>query len=414
MKVSPWQATGASAKSAADADHDARQSRMPGSWPYFAPDEREAVDGVLASGKVNYWTGTESRRFEEEYAAYLGLEHAIALANGTLALELPLHMWGIGPGDDVVVTPRSFIASVSCAVLRGARPVFADVDPDSGNITAESIARALTPRTRAIIPVHLAGWPCEMDAIIQLASERGLKVLEDCAQSHGAFYRGRPVGSIADAGAFSFCQDKIITTIGEGGLLATADEQLWERSWSFKDHGKTWESVYERAHGPGFRWVHDRFGTNWRLTEPQSAVGRIQLRKLTGWVVERRKRAALLAERFADVAALRVPVIPAHIEHAHYKFYAYLRPQALKTGWSRDRVLAAIVEKNIPCFSGSCSEIYLERAFHGTGWAPPERLPVARELGETSLMFMVHPTLSLEFMHRVCDAVIEVLDEASV
>ena len=387
-------------------------SNMP-SWPCYAPDERAAVEGVLASGKVNYWTGEQARLFEAEYAQYLGVGHALALANGTVALELALRMWGVGAGDDVIVTPRSFIASTSCAVLLGARPVFADVDRDSGNITAETVARVMTPRTRVIIPVHLGGWPCDVGAIVVLAEQRGIKVLEDCAQAHGARVLDRPVGALAHAAAYSFCQDKIITTAGEGGLLATSDSALWESAWSFKDHGRTWEAGGARGHGPGFRWIHDRFGTNWRITDPQAAIGRIQLHKLDGWVATRRRNAAILAERLGRLAALRVPAVPADLYHAYYRFYAYVRPEALKSGWSRDRILTAISDMGVPCSTGSCPEIYKERAFLGTGWAPAQRLPVATELGETSLAVLVHPTLEETHMHRACDTVERVVEQAT-
>lgn len=382
-------------------------------WPHYAEDERTAVLQVLASGKVNYWTGTEGREFEREYAAHLGVRRAIALANGTAALELALRMWGIGPGDEVVVTPRTFIASASCAVMLGARPVFADVDRDSGNLTPESVERVLTPRTRAIIPVHLGGWPCDVAAILALAKPRGIRVLEDCAQANGARLRGRLAGSLADAAAFSFCQDKIITTGGEGGLLATDDESFWERAWSFKDHGKTWEAVYERKHPPGFRWLHDRFGTNWRLTEPQSAIGRIQLRKLESWVATRRRLAALYAARLSELPTLRVPALPPGFESACYRFYAYVVPEALSPGWSRDRLIAAAADRGYTLLNGSCGEIYREQAFSRTGWEPAERLPVARELGETSLAFLCHPTLSEPQIHAYCDGLAALLAEAT-
>lgn len=382
-------------------------------WPHYAADERAAVDRVLASGKVNYWTGTEGREFEREYAAHLGVRHAIALANGSVALELALRQWGIGSGDDVIVTPRTFIASASCAVLLGARPVFADVDRDSGNLTAESVEQALTPRTRAIIPVHIGGWPCDVDAISALAKPRGIRVLEDCAQANGARLRGRLAGSLGDAAAFSFCQDKIITTGGEGGLLATDDDALWDGAWSFKDHGKTWNAVYQREHAPGYRWVHDRFGTNWRLTEMQAAIGRIQLGKLDGWVEKRNRLAGVYRERLSAVPSLRIPVAPEGFRHAYYRFYAYLDLRALRAGWSRDRVVTAIVESGHKAFSGSCSEVYRERAFDGTGWAPREGLPVARELGETSLAFLLHPTMSEDDVHATCDIAIAVLGSAS-
>lgn len=382
-------------------------------WPDYAADERAAVERVLASGRVNYWTGDEGRHFEREYAEHLGVKRAIALANGTVALELALRMWGLRPGDDVIVTPRSFIASASCAVLLGARPVFADVDRDSGNLTAATIEQAVTPKTRAIIPVHVGGWPCDLEPVMELAHARGIKVLEDCAQANGASVRGRLAGTIGDAAAFSFCQDKIITTAGEGGLLATDDESLWERGWSFKDHGKTWAAVYERAHPPGFRWVHDRFGTNWRLTEPQSAIGRVQLRKLEGWVRRRGELASVYAGRLASLRALRIPAVPADVRHAYYRFYAYLESEALKPGWNRDRILAALVQSGVRAFSGSCSEIYRERAFAGTGWVPETRLPVARELGESSLAFLVHPTLTEDHVHADCDRIESVIRSAT-
>ena len=243
-------------------------------WPSFSGEEADAVKNVLLSNKVNYWTGDESRKFEHEFAKWCGVSHAVALANGTLALDAALKALGIGPGDEVVVTPRTFIASISCVVNAGAKPVFADVDADSGNITAESIAKVLTSKTKAIICVHLAGWPCDMDPIMAVAERHHLKVIEDCAQAHGAVYKGRSVGSIGHIGAWSFCQDKIMTTGGEGGMVTTNDEILWRKMWAYKDHGKSYEAVYEREHPPGFRWVHESFGTNWRMLEVQAAIGR--------------------------------------------------------------------------------------------------------------------------------------------
>ena len=382
-------------------------------WPCYAEDERAAADAVLASGRVNYWTGQEGRAFESEYAAHVGVRHAMALANGTLALELALRCWGIGPGDEVVVTPRSFMASVSCVVLQGATPVFADVDRDSGNMTASTIERVLSTRTRAVIPVHLAGWPCDMGPIMDLARARGLRVLEDCAQAHGARYRGIPVGGLGHAGAFSFCQDKIISTAGEGGLLATDDELLWRAGWSFKDHGKDWDAVYNRQHLPGFRWVHESFGTNWRLTEPQAAIGRRQLAKLGGWHAARAGNAQQYIDTLTPLSALRVPLPPAHVEHAWYRFYVYLRLEALKAGWSRDRVMTEINDRGVPCFAGSCSEIYLEKAFDGSGLRPTRRLEAAKELGETSLMFLVHPTLTVDDVGKMADIAAAVVRAAS-
>ena len=381
-------------------------------WPSFTQEEADAVRDVLLSNKVNYWTGTECRAFEQEYAAWADSRYAVALANGTLALDVALHALGIGPGDEVVVTPRTFIASVSCVVNVGATPVFADVAPESGNLTAETIARVLTPRTRAVICVHLAGWPCDMDPIMELAEQYGLKVIEDCAQAHGARYKGRSVGSIGHVGAWSFCQDKIMTTGGEGGMVTTNDEALWRSMWSFKDHGKSYAAVYEREHPPGFRWLHESFGTNWRMLEMQAVIGRIQLRRMAEWTAKRTANSEQIQTVCREFQALYVPQLPEGSHHAQYKCYVYVRPECLATGWSRDRIVAEINALGVPCYQGSCSEVYLEKAFDNTGWRPGTRLPVAQGLGETSVMFLVHPTLSSVEMDQTCATIRRVMQRA--
>jgi dTDP-4-amino-4,6-dideoxygalactose transaminase len=383
-------------------------------WPFYAPDEIAAVSQVLASGRVNYWTGDEARAFERDYAGHTGCRYAIALANGTAALELALYALGIGAGDEVVVPSRTFIACASCAVMRGCIPVCTEVDPESQNLTAETIRAVLTPRTRAIIAVHLAGWPCDMDSIMALARERNLKVIEDCAQAHGATYGGRPVGSIGNVGAFSFCQDKIITTGGEGGMLVTNDATVWAKAWSYKDHGKSYDAIYNRpAPGPGlFNWIHESFGTNWRMTEMQAAIGRTQLRKLGGWCEARRRNAAVLTQALSRAPALRLTIPRDGIGHAYYKYYAFVRSEALKADWNRDRIVEAVSAEGVPCSVGSCSEIYLEKAFP-TSMRPAERFQTARELGETSLMFAVHPTLSEADMHDLARAVEKVMRRAA-
>lgn len=361
-------------------------------WPSFSQEEADAVRDVILSGKVNYWTGTEGRAFEKDFAAFAGTDHAIALANGTVALDLALQGLGIGAAyggaetDEVIVTPRSFIASASAVVNAGARPVFADVDRDSQNITPETVAPLITERTRAIICVHLAGWPCDMAGLRALAEPRGIKLIEDCAQAHGARLNDKPVGSLGDVAAWSFCQDKIMSTGGEGGMVTCNDEALWRRMWAFKDHGKSWEAVYERTHKPGFRWLHESIGTNWRLTEAQSVIGRIQLKRMEGWHAARARNAAAIFEAARSNPLFRVPDIPEDVRHAFYKAYVFVQGDAAL----RDRIMNQITAAGVPCFSGSCSEIYREKAFGGL----PAPLPVAQELGETSLMFLVHPTLT--------------------
>jgi dTDP-4-amino-4,6-dideoxygalactose transaminase len=382
-------------------------------WPSFTAEEGEAVRQVLLSNKVNYWTGEECRRFESEFAAWAGVEYAVALTNGTVALELALRALDIGPGEEVIVPPRTFLASASCIVAVGAVPVFADVDRNSQNIDARSIEAVLTPRTRAILCVHLAGWPCDMPAIMALARDRGIAVVEDCAQAHGARIAGRSVGSFGDVGAWSFCQDKIMTTGGEGGMVTTDSQDLWSRMWSYKDHGKSYDAVYKREHPPGFRWLHESFGTNWRMIEMQAVIGRIQLERMSSWSARRRANAEAIWSCCRELPGLRVPQIPPNTVHAAYKCYLFIEPRTLRADWSRDRIMSQINELGVPCFSGSCSEIYLEKAFDGTGWRPPERFPVARELGETSLMFLVHPTLSAAAIDRTCAAIKSVMARAT-
>ncbi len=365
-------------------------------WPSFSEDEVEAVSRVLRSNRVNYWTGNECREFEKEFAEWCGTQYAVALANGTLALDVALKALDIGRGDDVIVTSRTFLASASCIVTAGANPIFADVDLNSQNITAESISAVLTKSTKAIIVVHLAGYPAEMDDIMLLAQEKGIFVIEDCAQAHGAKYKGKSVGSIGHIGAWSFCQDKIMTTGGEGGMVTTNDRDMWSKMWSYKDHGKSWHSVYEKQHPPGFRWVHDSFGTNWRMMEMQAVIGRIQLKKMNEWKQKRTENANKIWDFCRKYSFLRVPSVPSYIEHAQYKCYVFVELGLLPIGWSRDGIIKELNAKGVPCYQGSCSEVYFEKAFEGTPWRPNERLPSAKLLGETSLMFLVHPSLSSE------------------
>jgi dTDP-4-amino-4,6-dideoxygalactose transaminase len=403
-------------------------------WPSFTTEEADAVQKVLLSNKVNYWTGQECRLFEDEFATWCGSQYAVSLANGTLALDVALQALGIKAGDEVVVTPRTFIASISCVVNIGAIPVFADVDINSGNITPETIAKVINHKTRAIICVHLGGWPCDMAGIMNLANFHGIKVIEDCAQAHGALYKGKSVGTIGHVGAWSFCQDKVMTTGGEGGMVTTNDESLWRAMWAYKDHGKSYEAVYEREHPPGYRWLHESFGTNWRMLEMQAVIGRIQLKRMAEWTARRNENAKILTDELSTLLGanglLRLPVFACNsgcsqpgqkcasrdsgqCRHAYYKYYVCLSLNKIVPGWNRERIIEAINDAGVPCYSGSCSEVYLEKAFDSSGFRPPSRLPNALELGETTLMFLVHPTISVEKMHEAGMIIREVLSKIS-
>jgi dTDP-4-amino-4,6-dideoxygalactose transaminase len=382
-------------------------------WPSFTQEEADAVQNVLLSNKVNYWTGQEGREFEKEYASFVDSKYAIALGNGTLALDIALKAMKVGTGDEVITTPRTYIASASSIVTAGAKPVFADVDLNSQNITAESIKAVLTEKTKAVIVVHLAGMPAEMDEIMALSAKYGFYVIEDCAQAHGAKYKGKSVGSIGHAGAWSFCQDKIMSTGGEGGMVTTNDETLWKTMWSYKDHGKSWDAIYNREHPPGFRWLHESFGTNWRMTEMQAAIGRIQLTRMRSWTESRQGYAKQLDDAASTFDLMRLVAVPEYSEHAEYKHYMFIKPKLLADGWDRDRMVNEIVAAGVPCFQGSCSEVYLEKAFDNTPWRPEKRLPNAVELGETSLMFLVHPTLTQAEIAKTAQVMKEVFGLAT-
>jgi dTDP-4-amino-4,6-dideoxygalactose transaminase len=390
------------------------------SWPVFSDDEIQAVLNVLRSGKINQWTGNEINLFEQEFAAYVGVSHAVALANGSLALDIALACLDIGKGDEVIVTPRSFVASAGCVALQGAVPVFVDVDQDSQNITLETISKAVTSKTKAVIAVNLAGWPCDLASIKSFCEKHHLFLIEDCAQAHGAAFKGKKAGSFGDCAIFSFCQDKIMTTGGEGGMLVTNNTDLWQKVWSFKDHGKDYSKTFCQDHDPGFKWLVDSLGTNGRMTEMQAAIGRVMLKKLDGWVEKRRSNADRLARGFENIPGLRITVPGPEIYHSYYKYYVFIKPDDLKDSWNRDTVLAALNSAGVPCSTGSCPEIYLENAFkigafRLQGAVTDNKtmyLPVARQLGETSIMFRVHPTLTSASIEYVTDQVAKVMKKA--
>ena len=384
------------------------------SWPQFSEEEILSVSDVLASGKVNYWTGSKGKQFESAFAEYLGCKHALAVSNGTVSLELALKALQIGQGDEVIVPSRTFIATASSVVACQATPIIADVDYDTQNITVETIKAVVTSQTKAVIVVHLAGLSCDMDPIMQFARAKNIKVIEDCAQAHGAKYKDRYVGTIGDMGSYSFCQDKIMTTGGEGGLLVTNHSDLWQNAWSYRDHGKSYEETMRADHPPGFRWLHHSFGSNFRMTEMQSTIGLIQLKRLKSWVEKRRANASQLLDVIKTLPGIQVFEPSSDYYHAYYKFYATLVPEELKSDWNRARIIETLASQGIPCFEGSCSEIYKEQAFIKAGLAPEQPMPKAKKLGETSLMFLVDPTITHNNLEKMLKAIMAVFQEATL
>ena len=382
-------------------------------WPHYSEDEVEVVSKILRSGKVNYWTGEECRLFEKEFSKFCNSKYSVAVSNGTVALDLALLSLGVGSGDEVIVTSRTFIASASSIVNVGAKPIFCDVDLNNGNISIDNIKKLFSTKTKAIICVHLGGFPCDMEPIMNFAVSKKIFVIEDCSQAHGAKYKEKPVGSIGHIGCWSFCQDKIISTGGEGGMVTTNSESLWQKMWSYKDHGKDYKSSHQPVSSNIYRYIHESFGTNWRMTEMQAVIGQIQLKRMNFWHTERLKNATKIWGAAKECKALRVPIIPNHIEHAAYKCYVFVETSLLKLNWTRERLIEEIKKLGVPCYSGSCSEVYLENSFNDTEFQPKVRLENAKKLGEESLMFLVHPTLSNDEIQKTCEAILRVMKMAS-
>jgi dTDP-4-amino-4,6-dideoxygalactose transaminase len=368
-------------------------------WPHYEQDELDSVQRVLASGRGNYWTGEEGKLFEQEFADWCGAKHGLCISNGTVALELALRACGIERGDEVIVTPRSFLASVAAVVAVGAVPVFADVEFDSGNISAETIEKVLTNKTKGIVPVHLGGWPADMPAIMELANKHGIKVIEDCAQAHGAAICGQLVGSFGHAAAFSFCQDKIMSTGGEGGMILTNDDEVRNIAWSLRDHGRNRERTLSNDHPFGFRWLQERFGTNGRMTEMQSAIGRCQLQKVDGWVKERTANAMVFTNFFSGIDGITVPKHPENIKHAYFRFTVLFDDPK-----RRDQVVKQLQLDGIPASVGPCAEIYRENAFKNVVLNIPRALSNAPSLGGRTMTLLVHPGLRAH-TSEVCEAV---------
>lgn len=381
-------------------------------WPHYDSDEIEAARNVLMSGKVNYWTGNECKLFEREFAEYTNTKYGISIANGTLALTAAYEAIEIKAGDEVITTPRTFIATASSAAMLGAKVRFADVDIDSGCITPETIEPLINKKTKAIAVVHLNGWPANMQRICNLAKSYGLYVIEDCAQAHGAKIEGKSVGSFGDIAAWSFCQDKILTTGGEGGFITTNNQLINQTICSLRDHGKNISLATQPNKKVGFRWLHESLGSNLRMTEFQSAIGRLQLKKLNNWNKIRNRNSYILKSYLDHCELARIPTPEKSLTHAWYKFYIYLKPELFLPSWNREQVINEINKKGYPAFTGSCSEIYLEKSFKKLGLAPLRRLNNAKELGETSIAFLVHPTISEKQMHAYAAQISDILKKA--
>ena len=386
-------------------------------WPKYTKAEIEAALNVLSSGKVNYWTGSECKAFEKEFAKYIGSKFGLALANGTMALEAGYRAIGIKEGDEIITTPRTFIATSMAAINLGAKIIFADVDINTGCISPSSIEPLITKNTKAIAVVHIGGWPADMENICKIAKKNKLYLIEDCSQAHGAKIKFRDVyrsvGSFGHLSCWSFCQDKIISTAGEGGMITTNDQEIYEKIWSYKDHGKSYKAVFNQQYSTGYKFLHEDLGSNYRMTELQASIGRIQLKKLDETQKIRERNALIISSILNTLDLVRIPMPPKSVKHAWYKFYAYIKEDKLSKDWSRDRIINTLTEAGFPVFVGSCGEIYMEKCFKKLNMQPSKRLNNARNLGETSLSFLVDPLISIEEMHEYAENIKNVLKSAS-
>jgi dTDP-4-amino-4,6-dideoxygalactose transaminase len=376
-------------------------------WPQMSSKMITSVSNVLESGKLNQWNNPAVKDFETKFAKHIDCNYAVAVFNGTVALELCVKTLGLKEGDEVIVTSRTFLASASCIAWYGIKPIFVDVDVNSQNITLETIKTAITPKTKAVILVHLAGWPCEVEEICEYCKSINIYTIEDCAQAHGAKYNGRHVGTWGDINAWSFCQDKIITTGGEGGMVTTNSSDLFKLAWSLKDHGKGYDMVFNTEHPPGFRWLHENIGTNWRMLPMQAVIGMHALDELEGWTSHRTLIANIYNEVFNDIDGARVTLPPAHITHAYYKYYFFINP--LKFKISRDEIIVLIEKACVFAQAGSCGEVYKENAL--TQFAPEIELRVAKQLFETAILLLCDPTISedvaIENAHKIKNILLE-------
>ncbi len=382
------------------------------SWPVYENDEIESVSNILKSGRVNYKTGQVGKKFEKEFASFCDCKYAVAIANGSLALTAAYASLDLSPGDEFITTPRTFIATTSSAVLLGLVPIFADVDINSGNITPENIEPLITKKTKAISVVHIAGWPADMEGICSLASKYNLKIIEDCSQAHGAQINGKSVGSFGDVSTWSCCQDKIISTGGEGGVVTTNSDLIYDFVLAYIDHGKSQNAIALNKNVMGYKWLHESFGNNFRLTEMQSQIGLIQLNKISNWTKIRARNALILYRAIKKINFVRIPIPEKKITHAWYKFYFYIKEELISEDWDRNKIINEINNRNMPAFHGGCSEIYLEKCFIKRNLGPTKRLPAAKELGESSIMLLIHPNIDEKNMINYANIVHQVLSLA--
>jgi len=369
---------------------------IPFGAPWMGEAEEQAVADVLRSGWLAH--GPKVKEFEQAFAAHLGVKHAVSVSSCTAALHLSLLALGIGPGDEVIVPAQTHVATAHAVMYVGAKPVFADIERGTGNISPASIFRGLTPRTKAIIVVHFAGLPCEMDEISKIAENKKLVIVEDCAHAVGTRYRGRAAGTMGAAGCFSFYPVKHITT-GEGGMLTTDDDRIAEQAYKQRAFGIDVPAFYRQKPG-----VYDTpiLGFNFRMTDIEAAIGICQLNKVDGRIETRIANAGLLTDGLKDIAGLELPVIPPHMRHS---FLFYQLTVAEKFPITRDALLAALKQNGIGASIYYATPVHLMTLYRKTFGYREGLLPQAERVAAETIALPVNPRLTSEDMGYIAEVI---------
>ncbi len=382
-------------------------------WPHFTKKEINSVIQVLKSGKVNYLNGNEGLKFEKNFSKFTNSKYSIAVSNGTNALELALKAIDLKFGDEVIVTSKSFIASASCVVALGAVPIFADVEINSQNISLDSIRQLINKKTKAIICVHIGGWPCDILKLLKICKIYKIKLIEDCSQAHGAKVNNKSVGSFGDFGTWSFCNDKIISTGGEGGMITTNSYKNYQKIWSLKDHGKNIKKYLNIKNNYSFRYIHDSFGSNFRLTEMQSSIGNAQLLYIKERVKLRQRNANQYIKNFKNCKFIITPIIPKNITHSFYRLYLRFNFKFIKKNWNKNKIINKLNKLGFECSEGACSEIYNEKCFRNSKFKVKKSLKNCVELSKSSFALKVDHTISLQTINTQCKIAIGFLNNIS-
>jgi dTDP-4-amino-4,6-dideoxygalactose transaminase len=365
---------------------------IPIARPIMGGDEFQAVRGVLASGLLAQ--GTNVRAFEEAFAREIGRKHGIAVANGSVALHAALIAHGVGRGQEVVIPPLTFFATASTVLTCGAKPVFVDIEPSTYNLDSSKIEKALTPKTAAVMPVHLYGQTADMDPILGAAEDRGIPIIEDAAQAHGAEYHGKKAGNLGDTACFSFYATKNMTT-GEGGMIVTDDGEVAEKCRLLRDHGQV--AKYE----------HVLLGYNYRMTEIAAAIGLVQLKKLEGWVKQRRANAHALSKGLQGIEGLAPPAEGNGMVHSFYQ-YIVRRDDSFRR--SRDDIVRLLTEQGIGCRPSYPKPLYHQKALQDLRISG--RCPVAEDVIPRLFELPVHPGVGPGDIKRIVGAVERIARDA--